>query len=127
MTEPNYKELSKELYEMLTEIRNFMRIFEVPPGLDCKMDRINNLIRKYKEETAKGTGRTTSLYMKAIAKALENPGESVEFIDHHPHNWDSAKHHEHNLRVIIQKLGYDIIVQTKGQAQVYLYNNRFVR
>ena len=122
MTEPNYKELSKELYEILKELRDVINLFEVPPVLDSKFDRIDNFLRKYKEATTRGTGRTTILYHKAITEALENPGKSVEFVDHIPHNWDSAKQHGNNLATIIIKLGYNIVVSTKGQAQVYLYN-----
>jgi hypothetical protein len=60
--------------------------------------------------------------MKAITEALENPGKSVEFKDHYPHHWDYAKSHAERLEKIINKLGYDIVVSTKGQAQVFLYN-----
>jgi hypothetical protein len=60
--------------------------------------------------------------MKAITEALENPGKSVEFIDHYPHNWNAATEHAFNMEDIIKKLGYKIVVSTKGQAQVYLYN-----
>jgi hypothetical protein len=60
--------------------------------------------------------------MKAITEALENPGKSVEFIDHYPHNWMIAKQHEDALKSILVQLHLDIIVQTKGQAQIYLCN-----
>jgi hypothetical protein len=49
MTEPNYKELSKELYEILKELRDVINLFEVPPVLDSKVDKIDNLLQKYKE------------------------------------------------------------------------------
>jgi hypothetical protein len=115
-------ELAEELYEILKELRDVINLFQVPPVLDSKIDRINNFLHKYEEATNRGTGRTTILYHKAITEALENPGKSVEFVDHIPHNWDSAKQHENNLATIIIKLGYNIVVSTKGQAQVYLYN-----
>lgn len=119
MTEPNYKQLSKELYEALKEANRFL------PN-DRLFTNVYNTLQKYEQETTRGTGRTTSLYMRAITEALENPGKSVEFIDHYPHRWDSAEYHVMNLRNIIEKLGYDIVVQTKGLSQVYLYN-RFAR
>jgi hypothetical protein len=118
----DYKQLAQELYEVLKQVKNIIETFEVPPVLDCKYDEIKNSVEKYEEETTRGTGRTTALYMKAIAEALANPGKSIEFVDHYPHNWDRAKMHGNNLATIIIKLGYDIAVQTKGQAQVYLYN-----
>lgn len=115
----DYKQLAQELYKSLEEVSDFIDYDKVPVSL---MERVDNLTEKYKEETSRRTGRTTILYIKAISKALENPGQSVEFIDHYPHNWGRARLHADNLRTIIDRLNYDINVQTKGQAQVYLYN-----
>ena len=112
MIEPNYKELSRELYEALKKTRYW----------GITNTKVDALIAKYEEATTRGTGRTTILYMKAITEALENPGKSVEFVDHIPHNWDRARLHEGALKSIIHRLHYDIIVQIKGQAQVFLYN-----
>jgi hypothetical protein len=105
----DYKQLAEELYGALNRFR-------------CWSPEIDDVISKYEDATTRGTGRTTTLYHKAITEALENPGKSVEFIDHYPHNWDSARQHGNNLATIIIKLGYNIVVSTKGQAQVYLYN-----
>lgn len=109
MTE-KYKQLSQELYDMLKEIRDVIKKFEVPPVLDYKVDRIDNVLQKYEEETTRGTGRTTALYMKAIAEALANPGDRVEFQDHFPIDFTNALSHQNALRSIIAKLGYDIEV-----------------
>lgn len=114
----DYKHLSQDLYKALEEVSDFIDYDKVPLLL---MERLDDLTEKYKEQTTRGTGRTTALYMKAIVEALENPGKSVEFIDHYPHNWNRARLHEDNLRSIIDRLHYDIIV-AKGKAQVYLYN-----
>ncbi len=105
----NYKQLAEELYEALNRFR-------------CWSSEIDIIISKYEEATTRGTGRTTALYMKAITEALENPGKTVEFIDHYPHCWSNVTFHTDNLRDIIKKLGLDIVLSTKGQAQVYLYN-----
>ena len=115
----DHKQLAQDLYKALEEVSDFIDYDKVPLLL---MERLDNLTEKYKEETTRGTGRTTILYMKAIVEALENPGKSVEFIDHYPHTWVRAESHENNLAAIIIKLGYEITVQTKGKAQVYLYN-----
>jgi hypothetical protein len=121
----DYKQLAEELYEMLKEIRDVINLFQVPPVLDSKIDRIDNFLHKYEGATNRGTGRTTILYHKAITEALENPGKSVEFIDHYPHN--NPKHHAHNLVNIIDKLGLDIVVSVPaGTGRVFLYN-RFER
>ncbi len=109
----DYKQLAETLYEALKTSQYYSK-YSTP--------YIDDAIQKYEETTTRRTGRTTALYMKAITEALENPDKSVEFIDHYPHKWDSAKHHAERLEKIINKLGYDIVVQTKGQAQVYLYN-----
>jgi CCR4-NOT transcriptional regulation complex NOT5 subunit len=108
----NYKnQIADELYKAVKEFNECLN--------SSKLDAI---IYQYEEQKNRQTGRTTILYMKAIVKALENPGKSVEFIDHYEHNWDRAVYHRKNLEDIIKKLGYNIIVQTKGEAQVYLYN-----
>ena len=111
----HYKQIAYELYEALKEADRYLpteRLFS----------NISDTIHKYEELTTRRTGRTTALYMKAITEALENPGKSVEFIDHYPHTSPSARQHEDALKSILLKLHYDIIVQTKGQAQVFLYN-----
>ena len=118
----DYKKLAQVLYKTLEEVRDIIKKFEVPPVLDYKMTSIENALLKYEQETTRGTGRTTALYHKAITEALENPGKSVEFIDHYPHCWSNVTFHTDNLRDIIKKLGLDIVLSTKGQAQVYLYN-----
>jgi hypothetical protein len=110
----DYKQLSEDLYDTLKRIKCF--------SASTLALEIDNAIQKYEEATTRSTGRTTALYMKAITEALENPGKSVEFIDHYPHNWMIAKQHEDALKSILVQLHLDIIVQTKGQAQVYLYN-----
>ena len=115
----DYKQLAQELYTLIEEVSDFIDYDKVPLPL---MEKLDILTKKYEELTTRSTGRTTALYMKAITEALENPGKSVEFIDHYPHNWNAAKQHEHALKSILLKLNLNIIVQTKGQAQVYLYN-----
>jgi hypothetical protein len=112
----DYKQLSKELYEALKKVKSYLS------SSGNEYFGIGNVLEKYEQETTRGKGRTTILYHKAIAEALANPGKDIEFIDHHPHNWDNAKFHKERLDKIIEKLGLDIIVHTKGRAQVYLYN-----
>ena len=111
----DYKQLADELYEALKGVIEYL------PDNGSYI-KISDTLHKYEEATTRSSGRTTALYMKAITEALENPGKSVEFIDHYPHNWNAATEHEVALKGIILKLHLDIIVQTKGQAQVYLYN-----
>jgi hypothetical protein len=125
MMTANYKQLAEELCKTLEEVIDIIKKFEVPPVLDYKMTDIENALPKYEQETTRRTGRTTALYIKCIAEALENPGKSVEFIDHYPHTWGGVSFHIERLEKIINKLGYDIVVSTKGQPQVFLYN-RFV-
>jgi hypothetical protein len=109
----DYKQLAEELYEAL---KKFRCGFITNPEMD-------NAIQKYEESTTRGTGRTTALYMKVIAEALENPGKSVEFIDHYPHTGHSANFHRERLERIINRLGYDIVVTVPvGCARVFLYN-----
>ena len=108
----NHKnQLADELYEAVKKFNE-----------DLNSSQLDAILYHYEDQKNRQTGRTTILYMKAITEALENPGKSVEFIDHYEHNWNSAKDHRENLKTIINKLGYNIIAITKGQAQVYLYN-----
>ena len=121
----DYKQLSKELYEALKGVKNLIDdANNVVPvnGYGVSVSLAGKVLDKYEELTTRRTGRTTALYMKAITEALENPGKSVEFKDHYPHNWNAAKEHEDALKSILLKLNLNIIVQTKGQAQVFLYN-----
>jgi hypothetical protein len=115
----DYKQLAQELYTLIEEVSDFIDYDKVPLPL---MEKSDMLTKKYEELTTRRSGRTTALYMKAITEALENPGKSVEFKDHYPHNRTIAKQHEDALKVILHKLYLNIIVQTKGQAQVFLYN-----
>jgi hypothetical protein len=111
----DYKQLAQELYQALKTAKNCSPI----------IDNIHftRLIERYEEATTRGTGRTTALYMKAITEALENPGKSVEFIDHYPHTSCSAQNHGSNLANIIIKLGYEIVVTVpSGGGRVFLYN-----
>ena len=121
----DYKQLSQELYEALKGVKNLIDdANNVVPvnGYGVSVSLAGKVLDKYEELTTRRTGRTTALYMKAITEALENPGKSVEFKDHYPHNWNAAKEHEDALKSILHKLNLNIIVQTKGQAQVFLYN-----
>lgn len=121
----HYKQLAQELYEALKGVKNLIDdANNVVPvtGYGISVSLAGKVLDKYEELTTRRTGRTTILYMKAITEALENPGKSVEFKDHYPHNWNAAKEHEDSLKSIIIRLNLNIIVQTKGQAQVFLYN-----
>ena len=121
----DYKQLSQELYEALKGVKNLIDdANNVVPvnGYGVSVSLAGKVLQKYEELTTRRSGRTTALYMKAITEALENPGKSVEFKDHYPHNWNAAKQHEDALKVILHKLYLNIIVQTKGQAQVFLCN-----
>jgi len=115
----HYKQLAEDLYKALKQVINVMNASN---RYGVSMCLANKVLEKYEELTTRGTGRTTVLYFKCITEALENPGKSVEFKDHYPHNWMTAKQHEDALKGILLKLHLDIIVQTKGQGQVYLYN-----
>jgi hypothetical protein len=115
----NYKQLAEDLYETLNNVSDFIDFDKFPLPIAEKLDRV---LKEYEEATTRGTGRTTALYIKCITEALENPGKSVEFIDHYPHTWSGVSIHRGRLENIINKLGYDIVVSTKGQAQVFLYN-----
>ena len=115
----DYKQLAQELYEALKGVINVMSNSN---RYGVSMSLARKVVKKYEELTTRSSGRTTALYMKAITEALENPGKSVEFIDHYPHNRLIPLQHEHALRGILLKLNLNITVQTNERAQVFLYN-----
>lgn len=104
----NYQQLAQELYEVLNEVNVFIDFEKLPLSLAEKMDQVD---KKYKEKTTKGTGRTK---MKAIAEALANPDKKVEFVDYLPHRVSTVKSHVDGLEILIKKLGYDIDVWCEG-------------
>ena len=100
----NYKnQLADKLYKAVKELNECLN--------SSKLDAI---LYQYEDGKDRQTGRTTILYMKAIVKALENPGKRVEFIDHYEHNWDRASYHYENIKDIIDKLQYRIGVIQVG-------------
>jgi len=108
----NYRDqLADELYKAVKKFNE-----------DLNSSKLDAILYQYEDQKNRQTGRTTILYMKAIIEALENPGIMVEFIDHYEHNWEGANLHLERLGKIIDKLGYNITVQAKGRAQVYLCN-----
>jgi len=110
-----YKQLSKELYETLKDVKKYLPSYKL-------FSIVDETLQKYEEATTRRTGRTTALYMKAIAEALENPGKTVEFIDHYfPHKIDITKSHASNLGTIVNKLGYRIMVYSDAR-RVFLVN-----
>lgn len=125
----NYKQLSQELYEVLKEIRDVIKKFEVPPVLDYKVERIDKTLQKYENVITRRKGRTTALYMKAIAEALENPGNKVEFVDHSPYDFSGALLHKSSLELIVDKLGYNIAVlihcRADGEQSRVVLINKF--
>jgi hypothetical protein len=114
----DYKQLAEGLYQTLKDVRYFITSDKVQ---DSALMVVNCAITYYEEATSRGTGRTTALYIKCIAEALENPGKSVEFIDHYPHTGHNAKFHRERLERIIYKLDYDISVDII-RTQVFLIN-----
>jgi hypothetical protein len=64
----NHKnQLADELYETLNDVSDFIDYDKFPLRIAEKLDRV---IQKYEQETNRGTGRTTVLYMKAITEAI---------------------------------------------------------
>ena len=127
----DYKQISQELYDVLNQVRNLMDDANGAPinRYGITMSLVDATIQKYEDETTRGTGRTTALYMKAITEALAKPGDRVEFIDHYPLTWNNINSHSDNLKSIISKLGYDIIVSviadTSNKDNKIILTNRF--
>jgi hypothetical protein len=74
------------------------------------------------QDRNRATGRTTALRLSAISEALSNPGKQIEFVDHYPHTYASARDHAQTLRTVINHLGLlNIKISVRGRA-VFLVN-----
>jgi hypothetical protein len=108
------KQLAEELYEGLKDLQDYINYYNIPLPL---VEKYSNLIHRYEEQKDRGTGRTTTLYMQAIANALANPGKEVEFIDHFPVTCNVSRHAS-NITSIIEKLGYNISVSINSKKVI---------
>jgi predicted GTPase len=106
------KQLAEELYEALKVAEPYI----YSPDY-YSQSKISNVLKKYEEQKYRGTGRTTALYMQAIADALANPGKAVEFIDHFPVTCNVSRHAS-NITSIIEKLGYNISVSINSKKVI---------
>lgn len=108
------KQLAEELYEGLKDLQDYINYYNIPLPL---VEKYSNLIHRYEEQKDRGTGRTTTLYMQAIANALANPGKEVEFVDHFPVTCNVSRHAS-NITSIIEKLGYNISVSINSKKVI---------
>ena len=63
-----------------------------------------------KNDPKRATGRTTGLMLQALGKAIENPGTTVEFIDHHQQNHGQLQYCKERIEKIAKQLNLDISV-----------------
>ena len=61
-------------------------------------------------DTKRATGRTTGLMLQALGKAVENPGTTVEFIDHHQQNGAQLQYCKERIEKIAKQLNLDVSV-----------------
>ena len=67
-----------------------------------------------KNDPKRATGRTTGRVLQALGKSVENPGEEVEFIDHHyPEKLTHLQMCRELIFNIAKKLNLDISVEVK--------------
>ncbi len=72
------------------------------------------------DDPNRGTGRTTSLMLRALSEAIAQPGEWVEYIDHHAHDVASAAHHASNLAGLADAVGLDHMRLRTAGRRVYI-------
>ncbi len=70
---------------------------------------------KTTDDPARGTGRTTGLMLQAMANAILNPDQDVEFVDHAPASVESARLLEWCLKDHARALGLTLRVRRIGQ------------
>jgi hypothetical protein len=63
-----------------------------------------------KNDTKRATGRTTGLMLQTLGKAVENPGEGVEFIDHHKQNHAQLQLCRTKIELLAKTLNLDVSV-----------------
>jgi hypothetical protein len=106
------KQLAEELYEALKVAESY-----VCDHQGYVQSKISNVLKKYEGQKDRGTGRTTALYMQAIAEALANPGKYIVFVDHYPVHCNVSLHAS-NITSIIEKLGYNISVSINSKKVI---------
>ncbi len=58
----------------------------------------------------RATGRTTGLMLQALGKAVENPGTTGEFIDHHEQDGAQLQYCKERIEKIAKQLNLDVSV-----------------
>ena len=66
-----------------------------------------------KNDTKRATGRTTGLMLQTLGKAVENPGEEVEFIDHHEQKHAQLQLCRIKIELLAKALNLDVSVDLR--------------
>ena len=74
-------------------------------------------------DEVRGTGRTTGLMLRAIGDALLDPGGEVEFCDHEPHTYTSARMAHIAIDQMAATLGLAVAVHRVG-SRVFIISAR---
>ena len=61
----------------------------------------------------RATGRTTGLMLQALGKAIENPGTTVVFIDHHAQNHAQLQLCKTKIKLLAETLNLDVSVDLR--------------
>ena len=69
----------------------------------------------------RATGRTTGLMLQALGKAVENPGTTVEFIDHHHQKQAQLQMCKIRIQSIANKLKLDVSVDLRLKENLVDY------
>jgi hypothetical protein len=66
-----------------------------------------------KNNTKRAIGTTTGLMLQTLGKAVENPGEEVEFIDHHEQKHAQLQLYKIKIELFAKALNLDISVDLR--------------
>ena len=69
-----------------------------------------------KDESMRGTGRSTALMLRAISDALLNPDQVVLFLDHEPMTFIRAADFQKSIRAIVKQMRLTIDVGTERKS-----------
>ena len=66
-----------------------------------------------KNNTKRAIGTTTGLMLQTLGKAVENPGEEVEFIDHHEQKHAQLQLYKTKIELFAKALNLDVSVDLR--------------
>jgi hypothetical protein len=119
-----YMDVEKDLSQpkiLIYTLKELINQLQVSPGMIRCFDIIKlceELEKTMTEPTMKNNtkraiGTTTGLMLQTLGKAVENPGEEVEFIDHHKQKHAQLQLYKTKIELFAKALNLDVSVDLR--------------